>query len=196
MINWKEINHFSAEEFSEDPTHLAEPELIISLDQFRSVINKRIFPSPVKGALARIGGSPASQHYIGNSLRQPVRKTTAVDIFCEGIPLENYQTLLSLNLFNGVGIYLDTTGPDGLPWIMFHVDIRPLGFNKQFPLIWFTKKTQNKNQYFYPQNQPTNWNLFNDSRLSCVKQFGTSLSSTIDQNHIRRSSHLGKNPLL
>jgi hypothetical protein len=196
MIDWSAIQYFNANEFSEDPTYLADPKTIMALDQFRKLLNQRIYPSPVKGALARLDGNPGSQHYIGTSAYQPVRKSTAVDVFCEGIPIDTYQTLISSKLFNGIGVYLDTRGPDGLPWIMFHIDTRPRGFNAHLPLVWIAMKGSKQNQYYYPQSQPSTWSFFNDARLFADKRFGTISTPATDPDYIRGSLYLGKNPLL
>ena len=166
-----QIKHFIKKEFSED-WDLCDPELIKSLDQSRELIKHRIFPSPVKGALARFGGSPTSQHYVGENPSKIIRKSTGSDVFCEGIPIVNFLLIYKSGLFNGIGIYLDTTGPDGLPWVMFHKDIREKGFqDSKDPLIWFGIKERSKitnkikTRYRYPQVNKKYWELFRDGRL-------------------------------
>lgn len=151
-IDWDKIKYFKSLEFSENPIY-AEPELIYSLDFVRMSLSERIYPSPVKGALARFSGDSKTQHYaIG-------RKSTAMDVFCEGYPIVNFLSILQLKIFNGVGIYLDTYGPDGLPWVMFHFDMRKNPFSLTQPLIWVATRTHNKNNYFYPQINPQYWKL-------------------------------------
>ena len=157
-INWDLINYFSESEFPENPIY-AEPELIYQLDFVRNRLNQRMFPSPIKGGLARFSGSSTTQHYaIG-------RKSTAIDVFCEGYPIINIISIIQIHVFNGIGIYLDTTGPDGLPWIMFHLDLRKTPFSVNQPLIWIATKTQGKNNYFYPQYNPEYWKLLRHNLL-------------------------------
>lgn len=162
-INWDKIQYFRPKEFSENPLY-AEPELIYKLDTVRIALNERVYPSPVKGALARFSGSPKSQHYAISR-----KRSKAIDIFCEGMPVINFLTILSLKLFNGIGIYLDTTGPNGLPWIMFHLDIRTEGFSNNIPWIWFArKKVQDssvRTKYYYPQIAPEHWEFFRSISL-------------------------------
>ena len=112
--------------------------MIYTLDQFRSLLGERIFPSTAPGAFVRFSGSETSQHYVGSE-DNPIRKTTAIDFFAEGIPVEIFSGLLNQFFVKGIGIYLDTTGVDGKPWVMFHMDIREKGF-KSFPLVWFCRK--------------------------------------------------------
>ena len=168
-INWEKVKYLIPGEFSENPIY-AEPLLIYSLDEARLITNEKMFPSPVKGALARFTGNPETEHYaIG-------RLSKAGDVFCEGYPLFNFLSILSSTLFNGVGIYLDTTGPDGYPWIMFHLDIREKGFNEDQPLIWIADKVHGKNRYFYPQYEPQYWRLLRDERLYASKKHGIRIS--------------------
>ena len=163
MIDWKRVKHFVPSEFSGD-TELAEPELIYSLDALRALTGERTYPSPVPGTLARVGGSKSSQHYVGEDYRHISRKATAVDVFMEGIPIENYQTILTSGLFKGVGIYPDATGPDGKPWVMFHLDIRDNQAPNGDPLTWFgvkeIKDGEFVTKYRYPQYDARYWELF------------------------------------
>ncbi len=162
MINWKNIKRFSIAEFPEDPDKFAEPQLIYKLNTFALQLGKAIYPSPVKGALARLSGSKTSQHYAIN------RKSTAVDIFCEGVPFFVLSELLVSKLFRGIGIYLDTDGVDGLPWVMFHVDLRP---KKGSPLIWIARKEYDAikekivTKYYYPQNDSDHWKLLQNDHM-------------------------------
>lgn len=165
MIDWKTVYKLSAREFSEDPNEHAEPKLIYSLGFLRKLTNEKMFPSPAPGALARMEGRNSSQHFAVG------RKSTASDVFCEGIPIANVFSILSSKWFNGVGIYIDTIGPDGLPWIMFHLDLRPIGFDTETPLIWITekeydfKKGKTVTKYRYPQSDPKYWKLLNNPKF-------------------------------
>jgi len=177
MINWDDVYNLSPHEFSEDPDKYADPQLIYNLGVIRKFTQRKIRPSPVEGALARFNGSEKSQHYVGPK-DSPIRKSTASDIFCEGIPIATYTSILASGLFNGIGIYLDTIGPDGTPWVMFHVDIRKEGFNRNSPLIWIAKKVQNVRthkrvtKYRYPQADNKYWSLLNDRKMFRDKKFG------------------------
>ncbi len=164
MINWDNVDHFELDEFSEDP-ELAESELIYTLDYARRLHGKKVRLSPVKGAFIRFGGSSGSQHFVGENKYNIERKSTAIDIFPEGTPIEFYSILLRVREIRGIGIYLDTNGVDGQPWIMFHIDIRECGFKVDVPLIWITIKTHGKNTYLYPQLKSEYWSLLQDDRL-------------------------------
>lgn len=179
-IDWKDISKFTPDEFSEDPDKYAEPELIYRLNFYRVKSKSKIKPSSIKGALARFDGG-TSQHTIKDN-----KLSKAVDIFQEGIPFKNYSLLLSMGLFNGIGIYLDTAGPDGLPWIMFHVDIRNRGYGYGNPLIWIVEKvvdpsdpTKRINKYRYPQYESKYWKLFQDERLFIPKKYKIRRPSTV-----------------
>lgn len=168
MIKWNDIYKLSPGEFSEDPDTYAEPELIYSLGKLRELLGSPMYPSPVKGALARQYGSKVSQHYAVNRL------STASDQFITGIPFDIFSKIMYSNLFTGIGIYPDTKGPDGKPWVMFHLDIR----KRAYPWIWFchklydTKEKTISDCYRYPQKNPEYWRLFNDDKLYKNKQFG------------------------
>jgi len=191
-INWTEIKNFKSSEFAEDPTELAEPQLLLNLDRARDLLKQKIFPSPIKGSLARLGGSDTSQHYIGPKNDVRVRKTTASDVFIEGTSFSNYSNLVGSGLFKGIGIYLDTNGPDGMPWVMTHVDIRPKGFGLGLPLIWIVeriwnaKKKRKMDTYRYPQAHPQYWRLFSDSRLFETKQFRIPKAPTVNADNLGR----------
>jgi len=176
-MNWKIIKYFKRTEFAEDG-ELGAPTLIQNLDTSRALVGKRMYPSPVIGSFARFGGSKTSQHYIGEDPSNIVRKTTAVDMFIEGVPMENFVILQRLSLFNGIGVYLDTTGPDGLPWVMFHLDVREMGHKGPQFLTWFGIKVMDsstgkvKTVYRYPQSDSKYWGLFSDGRLYRYKKKG------------------------
>ena len=170
-IYWNDISFFTPGEFTHDPSIYAKPQLIYTLDQFRLRLGEKIYPSPAEGAFVRFNGSENSQHYVGQE-KSPIRKSTAIDIFPEGIPINVFLGLMNLFFVKGIGIYLDTTGIDGKPWIMFHMDIREKGF-KSYPLIWFCVKENGKNSYYYPQNNSEYWSFLKDERMYIRKEFGT-----------------------
>ena len=168
MIHWNALN-FNKKEFSEDPDLYADESLIYSLDSFRNQTKKPIYPSPIKGALARFDGSETSQHFAIK------RKSTAIDFFCEGFQMEVFLLLYKSALFTGIGMYLDTTGPDGKAWIMFHADIRK---SKQtVALFWIVKKEYDPikdaliNKYYYPQYKNEYWSLLKNEKLYTERQY-------------------------
>lgn len=171
-IDWNKVRWFKKADFVDD-TDLVDSTFMYKVDRARSILDKRMFPSPVHGSFARRYGSKTSRHYAKGRL------SDAFDNFCEGIPFENYTKLLNSRLFNGLGIYLDTCGCDGLPWIMFHFDTRPGGFNSKEPLIWIAKKVRTKHKvttkYYYPQNNPQYWKLLNDRRFYSPKKYGVTI---------------------
>ena len=155
-MDWGMIKHFSKDEFPCD-TDLIDPEYFNRLEMGRVALGECIHPSPVEGAFARFGGSTGSTHYVGENPSCIVRLVTGGDVFCEGVPFVNFNTLLHAKVFSGIGIYLDTQGPDGLPCVMFHLDIRS-NYTVEKPLVWICIKKLDAetgeiyNSYLYPQN--------------------------------------------
>jgi hypothetical protein len=157
MIDWTKIKYFKKTEFPENPDKFAEPKLIERLDEFRDMLGRRVYPSPVKGSLARYKeGSTTSRHYADDT-----KKSRAIDFFPEGVPVDVLMVLLYCGLFNGIGIYLNGKGFDGKPWVRFHVDTRKKGI-KNVPLIWIVDDI---GTYHFPQTHPGFWKLFKDDRL-------------------------------
>lgn len=124
IIDNIKINHFSLDEFPENPLKYADPKLIISLDRLRELINLPIHPSPVKNALARFDGSKTSRHYAVGRL------SDAIDVFIIGNKLEIFLKIIQSNLFTGIGLYFDTHYR-GNSQMMVHLDLR------EKPLMWY-----------------------------------------------------------
>ena len=160
MIDWELIRHFKKEDFVDDP-HYADPELLYSIEQARILMAQRMYPSTVRGTLCRFGGSKGSQHYVGPHRGEIVRKATASDMFIEGVPMQNLLIFLGSGLFKGIGLYLDTIGVNGRPWVMTHLDIRK---NRNQPLVWLAYKEKGKTQYVY-SHDPRFLTLIQDRRL-------------------------------
>jgi hypothetical protein len=95
MIDWERVPNFRRSEFREDPNHYAQSKLIYRLQDYRTYSNRRIYISPVEGALARFSGDEDSRHYAVG------RKSDAVDIFVDGYPLYNWIMLLESQYFSG-----------------------------------------------------------------------------------------------
>jgi len=160
-IDWSEIPNFSRREFVVDPDRYIEPFLIYRLQDFRTRYGRRVFPSPVSGAIARTNGSKTSQHFIGD-WDNPTRKSTAIDIFPEGKAIHYALAAMQMVGLNGIGVYLNTKGPDGQPWVMLHIDIRRLPANAHGPVFWVVDREGN---YRLPYKSPEHWKLFLDPKL-------------------------------
>lgn len=163
MVNWSLVNHFSPSEFPDDPDQNLEQEVVLALDAYRKRLGKRIFPSKAPGAVARFDGSKTSQHYAVG------RRSSAIDFFCEGVPISNLFTLVEMKVFTRIGVYLDTNGNDGLPWVMFHADLKPP--TPGMSTMWITEKVGGKNKYRYPQKLQEYWKLLSDPRMYIPREF-------------------------
>jgi len=159
-MTFSQLKHFKPCEFF-GQADLVSPITLIRLDQARALLNQPIHISPAQGAIARFGGSKHSQHYVGPDPDKIERKSTAIDVFIEGIPYLNYTTLLHSKLFTAVGIYFDTAGVNGKPWVMLHLDNRERSVNLP-TLTWIATKTQGRMVYDYPQADPNKWQLLNN----------------------------------
>jgi len=124
-IEWDKVNYFEPDEFSEDPDKYADPALIYSLDIFREMLQYKIYPSPVTGALARFDdGKSGSRHYAVS------RKSDAIDIFCNTSILEAWTIAIRSGLWKGIGVYFDTFYRNR-DWCMLHLD------NRSTNLLWY-----------------------------------------------------------
>ena len=144
MITWTKAPDFKPSEFSENPDKFADPRLIYNLQDYRNLLGKKVYPSPVPGALAR--SDKVSQHYY--NLEADI-KSRAGDVFVEGCTAEAWQIAVTSQLWGGVGLYLNTLFKNQ-KWLMLHLDLRALGKNhsKKTVLLWIRDK---KGQYRYPQ---------------------------------------------
>jgi len=172
-MNWDNVNYFTPKEFY-NSADLMHPTIIHNLDLSREYLKERIFPSPTEGALARFGLGKGSQHFVGIDPDHIVRQSTAADVFIEGIPFLNYNAIVNSMLFSGIGIYLDTHGPDGLPWVMFHLDIRK-NYTTINPLVWIAIRELNQKgnsitTYHYPQNNSDLWKLLQRNIFFAAKE--------------------------
>ena len=108
---------------------LVDNDLLKKLDQLRSEWGHSISVSPVDGAIGRADDS-ASQHNVINN----GGKINAVDIFpsfngraIHPDDLATFYDLAKSIGFTGIGVYRDTVFR-GVPWSMFHLDVRDSGF--------------------------------------------------------------------
>ena len=134
MIPWNEINFFNKNEFPADPDIYAEPEVIISLNEFRRITGRKIYPSPLKRAFVRLGDEDVnSQHYCAPDFSI---KSRAIDVFPEGNPFKNWLNAVSCGLWGGVGVYFGTFyGTRTNLWPMLHLDIRCR--DNGVPALWY-----------------------------------------------------------
>ncbi len=144
-IEWDKVDYFAPDEFSENPNICADPYLIYALDKYRQILGKAVHPSPVKGALARFTGSPASRHFAAPSSSKP-RLSIAIDVFCETDIFHAWTTALHSGLWKGVGVYFDTQYKSQ-SWCMLHLDRRPI------QTLWYRD-----NKTYYTQKDKNFWN--------------------------------------
>jgi len=137
-IDWSIVQNFNprTDAFSEDPDKHADPNLIYEIDNYRSMLGKPVYVSPVPGALARFEGSTQSQHYAVG------RKSTAIDGIPTGDIKHAWLLAVSSGIFGGVGLYPHTRFKNK-PWPMLHLDIR----RSTTTTIWVREKDGG---YTYP----------------------------------------------
>lgn len=125
--------------------------LVSTLEDFRSTTGIPMIPSPLQGGWWRITGSETSRHYAKGRL------SDAGDLFPKrGMALNAWMSALQYPAFGGVGIYVDTTGPDGKPWPMLHVDLRPR--EPGMKILWVRD-----GEYYYSY-QKKFWDIINKIR--------------------------------
>jgi hypothetical protein len=134
IINGINMPKFTAGEFSEDPS-LADTILLRRLQDYRTILDGKIYPSKEDGALARKRGRKTSTHFINSK-----KRSTGIDVFPDCNIFKAWTIALNCNLWAGVGVYFDTHGNNGQPWPMLHLDLRPS------PLIWY----RDDGRYVYP----------------------------------------------
>jgi len=108
---------------------LVDNDLLKKLDQLRTEWGHPISVSPVDGAIGRADDS-ASQHNVINN----GGKINAIDVFpsfngraIHPDDLATFYDLAKTIGFTGIGVYRDTVFK-GVPWSMFHLDVRDSGF--------------------------------------------------------------------
>lgn len=88
------------------------------LDDLRKRFGRAIFPSQVPGGLVRRTGSTTSRHYIGDG-----GQGLAVDIFPSERSLDCWLEAVGMDVWTGIGVYLDTEISSMQPGPMLHLDI-------------------------------------------------------------------------
>lgn len=151
LFNGQEIKNFDENEFPEGELEFASSEIILTMDKLRDMTKIPIYPSVMKGALARTDDEK-SQHYA--SLDKSVL-SKAMDWFPgRGESVSRlFLMILGIGMFGGIGIYFDTNGFVHSNKIMFHTDLRKIGKN-EFPTIWL----RINGNYLYPLADKTKIN--------------------------------------
>lgn len=102
------------------PLHLLDRNIVLTLQSLRTRSGIPIHPSPHPEAWARTSGNVSSRHYAVGRL------SDAGDVFpARGKAMELWLVAQQYERIGGLGLYSDTTGIDGFPWIMMHLDLRP-----------------------------------------------------------------------
>jgi len=101
------------------PLELVSASLLVTLQGIRDKTGIPITPSPVHDGWARTDGSKTSRHYAVGRL------SDAGDVFAaRGRGLDLWLRLIETSNIGAIGLYADTNGPDGSPWLMIHLDLR------------------------------------------------------------------------
>lgn len=133
-LDFAELDHFSRGEFPGDVLERVEDELILSLNEYRGRLGYPVVPSPLVEGWYRAEGSETSRHYAVGRL------SDAGDLFPQCDIRRAFLVAQGCEWFGGIGIYLDTNGPDGKPQPMIHLDLRPER------IIWM----RYEGRYIYP----------------------------------------------
>lgn len=138
----REVFHFSQHEFPAETLDNVSADLVFALDKLRDQFGDVIHPSPLAAGWYRKDGSSTSRHYAVGRL------SDAGDVFPQGDVLRAWVVAQSIPEIGGIGLYFDTNGPNGEPWPMMHIDLRPQR------LLWARHKPRvaKKSRYVYPAN--------------------------------------------
>lgn len=98
---------------------LSAAETILVLQALRTRGGFPIWPGPQQANWGRAYGRKTSEHFALG------RNATAGDVFpARGSALKFWTLAQTFPQIGGLGLYLDTDGLDGKPWIMVHYDLR------------------------------------------------------------------------
>lgn len=123
---------------------LTDYRTIVVLQAIRNAGGFPIYPGPSQNNWGRTYGSKGSEHYAVGRL------STAGDVFPEkGKALRFWILAQGFEEIGGIGLYLDTKGIDGRPWIMAHYDLRV--DRQPHRLLWVRDETGN---YWYESHNP------------------------------------------
>lgn len=137
-MDFSTVRHFKEREFPQISTsagsrsvlEFTDESVVRVLDTLRDQLGHALIPSPVTGGWVREGGSTGSRHYIGpirqgsDGQLESAHLSTAGDFFPKCDVRKAFLAALAIPEIGGIGVYLDTRGPDGTRWNMMHIDLR------------------------------------------------------------------------
>lgn len=135
-LDFNSVDHFSVDEWPGDALAHISAELVLALSEYRDQLGAPLIPSPLVDGWYRTDGSTTSRHYAVGRL------SDAGDLFPRCDVRKALMVAMGFDLFGGIGVYLDTTGPSGKPEPMLHLDLRP------GRVIWM----RYNGRYIYPMN--------------------------------------------
>lgn len=98
---------------------LTDADTILALQEIRKQAGVPIYPGRKQDNWGRLDGSKTSQHYAG------CFPSLAGDVFpARGFAIRTWIGAQNVSNVKALGLYLDTNGQDGKPWIMMHYDLR------------------------------------------------------------------------
>jgi hypothetical protein len=113
------IEHFDVDEWPvPEDLKFVDYRVIKYLDELRERFGSAIYPSQVPKGLVRRTGSTTSRHYIGDG-----SLGLAVDVFPSERSLDCWLEAIGMNVWTGIGVYLDTNRSRWQPGPMIHLDI-------------------------------------------------------------------------
>jgi len=131
------------------PLELISASLLVTLQTVRTRTGIPIIPSPLPAGWARTSGSVTSRHYAVGRL------SDAADVFpVKGRCLELWLRLLETSNIGAVGIYADTSGPDGTPWPLIHFDLR----ETRQKVLW----ARDGDYFYFPQARIDFWRVIDE----------------------------------
>ncbi len=113
---------------------------IKNLHHFRYLTGIPMTPSPVIEGWYRKEHTTSRHSAYG-------RLSDAGDLFPKrGMAFKTFFYALSMSWFGGIGLYIDTKGPDGKDWPMIHLDLRP----HLSKTIWIRS---DKKYFYFPSDE-------------------------------------------
>ena len=98
---------------------LTHADVVLTLQAIRTAGGFAVYPGPHQSNWGRSYGSETSRHYAIDRL------SDAGDVFpARGHALDFWLIAQEFLKVGALGLYLDTRGIDGQPWVMVHFDLR------------------------------------------------------------------------
>jgi hypothetical protein len=118
-INSFQCKHFTVDEWPvPEDLKFVDYRVAVYLDELRGRFGSAIYPSKVPEGLVRRTGSTTSRHYIGDG-----SLGLAVDVFPSERTLDCWLEAIGMDVWKGIGVYLDTNRSRWQPGPMLHLDI-------------------------------------------------------------------------